>query len=192
MKFRTAVRRSTVILVILVAAVCIGYAYQIVGDRMDVQNHPRSFSDFVERYAAEYGVPEYVVYGVIAEESGFQSNAVSEDGRIGLMQLDTDTYLWIGSLLGMKAESGILYDPETNIRCGTYLLSSLYAEYGDWRTALAAYETGRAQVDLWTAEESGGEAGNFTTPDDALNRKLDRLEDRIEKYRELYYGAVQN
>ena len=65
MKFRTAVRRSTVIVVILVAAVFIGYGYQLVGEILDRRNHPREFAGFVEKYSATYGVPEYMLYAVI-------------------------------------------------------------------------------------------------------------------------------
>ena len=192
MKFRTAVRRSTVIIVILIAAVCIGYAYSVFGDRMDIKNHPREFAEYVEKYAAEYGIPEYVVYGVMAVESDFQSNVVTDDGRIGLMQLDAGTYAWIGALLGQTAESGILYDPETNIRCGTYLLAFLYTEYGNWRTALTAYEAGRAEVDLWLADSANYDGDEFVPPDGELANKVERMEEKIEKYRTLYYGTAQN
>ena len=191
MKFRTIVRRSTVVIVILAAAVLIGYAYQLIGDRLDLKRHPRLYSEIVERYAAEYGVPEYVLYGVIARESGFQSNKVSEDGRVGLMQIGADTYARVAPSLKETAEAGILYDPATNVRCGAYCLARLYAEYGRWRPAFVAYETSPEQAEEWAGDPNLlDEYGNlYKTPYDAINDKIDAIEASVEQYRALYYGG---
>ncbi len=195
MKFRTVMRRSTVIIVILLAAVLIGYLCETVGKRLDLKRHPRSYAEYVEKYAAEYGVPEYTLYGVMAAESDFQSNFVSEDGRIGLMQLDKDSYYRVAEILHETAEAGILYDPDTNIRFGAYLLSTLYAAYGGrWRPAYIAFEAGREQAEIWAADAQYlDEYGNLTkTPDEGLNAKIDEIEKTVETYRSLYYGGANS
>ena len=69
MKFKNAVQRSVVIITILILSMLCGYLYQFIGHRMDLKNHPREYEEFVEKYAAEYGVPEYVVDDVIHQES---------------------------------------------------------------------------------------------------------------------------
>ena len=56
MKFRTAAQRSAVIVVILVASICIGYIVNTLGHRIDIKKHPREYSEFVEKYSAEYGL----------------------------------------------------------------------------------------------------------------------------------------
>ena len=61
MKFRTAVRRSTVILFILAASVFLGYAYQIFGDYLEKRDNPRTYADYVSRYCEEYGLPDEVI-----------------------------------------------------------------------------------------------------------------------------------
>ena len=151
MKFRTAVRRSTVIIVILTAAVFIGYGYQIVGEILDRKNHPREFAGYVETYSAAYGVPEYMLYAVIKEESDFQSNKVSENGRIGLFQIHPDMLGWLNGITKENLEPGLLYDPETNIRCGAYILSYLYTENGAWLQPSAASTTS-----WWFMNSTGG------------------------------------
>lgn len=189
MKFRTAVRRSTVIIVILTAAVFIGYGYQIVGEILDRKNHPREFAGYVETYSAAYGVPEYMLYAVIKEESDFQSNKVSENGRIGLFQIHPDMLGWLNGITKENLEPGLLYDPETNIRCGAYILSYLYTENGAWLPALAAYEAGQAVVDEWEKIDALVDSAGClkTIPDDSTAAFVGGILKSADLYRALYY-----
>ena len=71
------------------------------------------------------------------------------------MQLMPETFLWLtNDMLGEHLSVAVLYDPETNIRYGTYLLSRLYTRYGDWETAAAAYNAGSRTVDEWLKDPS--------------------------------------
>ncbi|MBO7403599.1 MAG: lytic transglycosylase domain-containing protein [Clostridia bacterium] len=189
MKFRTAVRRSTVIVIILVAAVCIGYAYQLIGEILDRKNHPQEFSSIVEKYSDTYGVPEYMLYAVICEESGFQSNKVSENGRIGLFQIHPDMLDWLNGITKQSLGHGLLYDPETNIRCGAYILSYLYTENGAWLPTLAAYEAGQAVVDEWEKIDALVDSAGVlkTIPDEATADFVGKILDCADMYRALYY-----
>jgi soluble lytic murein transglycosylase len=45
-----------------------------------------------------------------------------------------------------------LYDPEINVRYGSFYLRRLLRKYGDTRLALAAYNAGQTNVDRWRAE----------------------------------------
>lgn len=147
-------------LVILILSVLIGFAYNGFMTLVERSTHPREYRALVEEYAAAYAVPESVIYAVIRSESSFDASAVSSAGAIGLMQLMPSTYEWICSLTGEACEHRLLYDPETNIRCGTYLLSILYSEYGVWETVYAAYNAGMGNVNEWLADpEYAGENG---------------------------------
>ena len=48
-----------------------------------------------------------------------------------------------------------LYDPEINVRYGSFYLRRLLRKYDDERLALAAYNAGQANVDEWIAEDEG-------------------------------------
>ena len=123
MKFRSTVFRSVVIIVILCLSLGVGFLYQTIWHRIDLENHPIEFAEYVTKYAEEYGVPEYILYAVIKVESDFESNRLSEAGEIGLMQISPETFSWLLTLTKESLDPGILYDPETNIRYGAYLLS---------------------------------------------------------------------
>ena len=92
MKLKNTIVRSVVIIVILCLSMCMGLLYQTVWHKIDLKNHPRDFSEYVSKYAAEYGVPEYILYAVIKTESDFESNKLSESGEVGLMQLSPETF----------------------------------------------------------------------------------------------------
>lgn len=190
MKFKSAAQRSAVIIIILVLSILIGYLYHTFGHEVDLKNHPREYTEFVTRYCAEYGVPEYIVYGLILSESNFQSNHVSDDGKIGLMQISPDTFGWMLSLTKENLESGILYDPETNIRYGVYLLSYWFTEYSRWNTVTTMYLTDEATVLEWMSDPENVDAnGNLTDiPDEAVAEKSAALWENIEMYRKLYYN----
>ena len=65
MKTKIALKRSTAILSIAALSILIGVICQSVMHRIDLRSYPRTYSEYVSLYAEEYGVPEYIVYGVI-------------------------------------------------------------------------------------------------------------------------------
>ncbi len=189
MKLRSTIVRSVVIVVILCLSLAIGFVYQTIWHKIDLNNHPRDFSEYVTKYAEEYGVPEYILYAVIKTESDFESNKLSENGEVGLMQISPETFSWLLTLTKESLDPGILYDPETNIRYGAYMLSYLYTEYSRWNTVFAIKEAGQTTVDAWMYDRNlTDELGNLVKfPDEATEAYVDRINETMEIYRRLYY-----
>ena len=144
---KKAVIRSAAVILIAALSILSGLWINSIFDRMDRNSHPREFSEFVGKYSREYGVPEYIIYAVIKAESNFEIGALSSDGARGLMQLMPSTFKWLAGLLGEPDDPAVLYDPETNIKYGTYYLSYLYGIYARWSTVYAAYNAGTTHVD---------------------------------------------
>jgi len=97
--------------------------------------------ELADAAADKYGLPRTLVRSVMAAESGFQQQAISAKGAIGLMQLMPQTAQELGA---------DPHDPAQNVDAGVRYLRDLLAKYdwGLWR-ALAAYNAGPAAVDRY-------------------------------------------
>jgi len=190
MGLKKAVLRSIVIIVILALSVGIGLGYQKIWRAIDLKNHPREYSELVSEYASKLGVPEYVVYAVMKTESDFQSNKEGTDGAIGLMQITPERFARLLTMTKETKDTGILYDPETNIEYGTYYLSYLYTKYNRWDTVFAAYASDEDTVERWRDDpEYGDENRNLKgIPDEAVREYVDAVNKAIEVYKKLYYN----
>ncbi|MGG0669420.1 lytic transglycosylase domain-containing protein [Sporosarcina koreensis] len=96
------------------------------------------FSDYIQRAAEIYRLPENLITSVIKQESNFNSTAVSGAGAMGLMQLMPGT----AKLLGVKDG----FDPEQNIMGGAKYLRQMLDQFGNVEMALAAYNAGPGNV----------------------------------------------
>jgi soluble lytic murein transglycosylase len=115
--------------------------------------YPRAWWANVQRWSSTYGVDPYLVLAVIREESNYLPTAVSSSNAGGLMQLLPSTAKWIAeSKCKLRYTSELSFDPDANIRMGTWYLSYLTGLYdGDVVRAVAAYNGGNGNVDRWTA-----------------------------------------
>jgi soluble lytic murein transglycosylase len=181
--------RGTVILLLAVAAIGLGFLLDLLITAFERQAYPQDYAEYVEVYAARYGVPEPLVYAVIRTESDFDSGAVSSAGAVGLMQLLPETFTWLtDEILFDHLDEGMLYDPETNIKYGTYYLSRLYDRYGDWTVALAAYNGGPGNVDDWLVDPDygDGEGGLSYIPFRETRRYVKKVTKAQKTYARLY------
>ena len=181
--------RGLAITVIVLISIGLGFFADFVVTCLEKSAYPQGYSEYVTVYAEAYGVPETLVYAVIRTESDFESGAVSSAGAIGLMQLMPSTFQWLtDDKLFEHLEDGMLYDPETNIRYGTYYLSLLYDRYGRWDLALAAYNGGLGNVDEWLEDDryADGEGGLKKIPFKETRQFLSRVTEAWEMYDKLY------
>ncbi|MBR6918142.1 MAG: transglycosylase SLT domain-containing protein, partial [Clostridia bacterium] len=88
---KKAVIRSAVIIGIAVLSVIFGIVFQNLTDKAERKNYPLEYKKFVEKYSAEYGVPENVIFAVIKCQSDFDSSLLSDEGEIGLMMVSPYT-----------------------------------------------------------------------------------------------------
>jgi soluble lytic murein transglycosylase len=118
--------------------------------------HPLKYEQIVRGHARNYRLDAALLAAVIEQESKFDATAKSSSGAIGLMQLQPETAKGIALRTGgSRFRVADLYDPEINIRYGSWYLRHLLSKYGNERTALAAYNAGQENVDSWRAEGKG-------------------------------------
>ena len=112
--------------------------------------YPLSYAQIVRAHARNYDLDPALLAAVIYQESKFRPDSRSSSGAIGLMQLLPDTAKGIALHTGgSRFRVADLYDPEINVRYGSWYLRHLLRKYRDEETALAAYNAGQANVDRW-------------------------------------------
>jgi peptidoglycan lytic transglycosylase len=150
--------RVVVSLLVLLAAAGAGFAYvQLTSPAWyERMRYPLSYDHIVVGHAKNYDLDPALLAAVIYRESKFHADARSSSGAIGLMQLLPDTAKGIAVHTGgNRFRVSDLYDPEINVRYGSFYLRRLLTKYGDTRLALAAYNAGQSNVDGWIAEGAG-------------------------------------
>ena len=118
--------------------------------------YPLEYEHVIVGHAKNYELDAALLAAVIYRESKFDPDAESSSGAIGLMQLLPSTAEGIAlNTGGSRFVVRDLYDPEINVRYGSFYLRRLLRKYDDTRLALAAYNAGQRNVDEWIAEDRG-------------------------------------
>ncbi len=187
-----------VIIILIIIAVCaVGAVFGYEGYKKSMYEmkramHPLAYSEYVEKYAEEYGMDKYVIYAVIKTESGFDPNAVSDTGARGLMQIMETTFEWIRDygLGGTERDRSYddMFDPETNIRYGAFLWNYLTEKFGCTETAAAAYFSGIGEVSGWVSDPAYSSDGVHldTIPSKNAAHYVNKINTALATYRELY------
>lgn len=123
-------------------------AYRYVID----EYFPLKYEDTIKTCAEEQEIPEELVMAVINAESGFDEMAHSGVAK-GLMQLTDSTAKWICDKTGDTYYEDMAYNPEANIKMGCWYLKYLIDRYDNVDTALAAYNAGLGNVDIWLGDK---------------------------------------
>lgn len=125
----------------------------------DVSTEFKTIRSLMREAAQQHGVDFELVQAVIAAESGYNRQAVSPKGAIGLMQIMPTTgerYGVVGDkavspagkpIKGARSTADKLFDPKTNLGVGTRYLRDLMQMFpGRLDLVLAAYNAGEGAV----------------------------------------------
>jgi soluble lytic murein transglycosylase len=150
--------RRVVPIAILVVLVAAGLVYFRNGQPAWFERirYPLHYEQIVRGHARNYDLDPALLAAVIYQESKFRADAKSSSGAIGLMQLRPQTAEGIAIRTGgTHFRVADLYNPEINVRYGSWYLRHLLDKYGDEKDALAAYNAGQHNVDKWRSEGKG-------------------------------------
>ncbi|MEG1870083.1 MAG: lytic transglycosylase domain-containing protein [Oscillospiraceae bacterium] len=183
--------KDIILTVLAFVLICVGFVVlKNTYKSFYLSAYPLEYKQYVKQYSEEYNVDEALIYAVIRSESSFDANAVSEIGARGLMQITDSTFEWAAYRMGSgdTVTYDDMFDPELNIRYGTYILSLLLKEFGSPQTALAAYHAGWGSVKGWLNNKEysldGENLDNIPFWD--TKTYVPKVMETMEKYKELY------
>ena len=106
--------------------------------------HPAKTRHLVAALARQYHLDPAFALAIADQESGFNENAISPTGAIGVMQVEPGTGKQLATDLGRSIDLGVERD---NITVGVYWLAYLVRYYaGNERSAAAAYYEGQGNL----------------------------------------------
>jgi soluble lytic murein transglycosylase len=119
------------------------------------QYYQLEHQELIAESATRHRISPFLVASVIEAESDWVPSAQSAVGAVGLMQVmpsTADELARRGRVDGARFPADRLSDPAVNIEYGTAYLRYLVERYHEVETALAAYNAGLANADLWSAK----------------------------------------
>jgi len=147
--------------------------------------YPLKFKEYVYRYSSEYDLDPYLVFSIIKAESSFNPDATSHKNARGLMQVTDDTAFWIAEMMGIKDfKVEYLYDPETNIKFGCWLLNNLERQFDSPVLVVASYNAGASCVHSWLNNSKYSKTGKSL--DSIPYKETEIYTKRVENYYSVY------
>ncbi len=131
---------------------------KLTASELDVY-YPKGYKALLEPLAANAGIPDHVLYGLVREESYFDADIVSSAGAIGLSQLMPATAGPVAR--GLRMTDPDLRDPATNLAIGARHLQELLKSVDNPTKALLAYNAGLSRLRQWERAAPGLPADLF-------------------------------
>ncbi len=177
---------------IIVVAAIVGVAAALLTGRMVVpafsgKVYPIRYEKEIATVAEQYDIDPYLLAAVARTESGFNPDAESPVGAVGLMQLLPGTAEWVTGLDGWKGpKNPALKNPQDSLELGACYLAYLFRRFDDPTAAIAAYNAGPNAVAGWIKKVGGADAFG---PEDIQYPETREFVRRVENSRALFEKA---
>lgn len=124
--------------------------------------YPLDYQEPIRSWAATNRIPIHIVFGIIRQESAFDTNAQSWAGARGLMQLMPATARELAGRAGLDYSHERLSDPSYNVRLGTTYFRQVLGMFDDnLELSLAGYNGGPYRIKRLWKEAGENELDRF-------------------------------
>ena len=116
--------------------------------------YPAPYRDAMQEYIRKNMLEEAWVYGLMRQESRFVTQAKSNVGAAGLMQIMPATARWVAQKLGMRDyRLALIHQLDTNFKLGTYYMKNVLTSLDNSPLlASVAYNAGPRRARQWQAK----------------------------------------
>ena len=111
--------------------------------------YPFSYKEIIIENCDKYDFEYDFIASLINAESGFNKDAISNKGAVGLMQIMPKTAEFVCEKINEKYDYEKLKEPNFNIKIGTYYLKYLKTKFENKIVILCAYNAGEGVVGNW-------------------------------------------
>ena len=155
--------------------------------------YPRAYSELVEKYQALGNNPEGYLYSIMRKESGFDPHDLSYADAQGLLQMIPPTTMRVAKTLGIPYDHGKLYEPEYNVRTGSWYIGHLLAKF---KTQIpigaGSFNSGPRPVMKWLDTNGDKEIDELIelVPFTQTREYMKKVTENYARYRYLYANEI--
>jgi soluble lytic murein transglycosylase len=111
---------------------------------------PTAYKPLIEKHQKLGDNPDFYLYSIMRKESGFNPHDLSYADAQGLLQMIPATTRRVAKELGVAYADGMLYDPEFNIRTGSWYIGRLLQKFkGQVPLGAGSFNSGPRPVMRW-------------------------------------------
>lgn len=155
--------------------------------------YPRAYAALVEKYQALGDNPDGYLYSIMRKESGFDPHDLSYADAQGLLQMIPATTARVANALGLSYDSGALYEPEFNVRTGSWYIGHLLAKFkGQIPIGAGSFNSGPRPVMKWLDSYGNRDIDELVelVPFIQTREYMKKVTENYARYRYLYAGDV--
>jgi len=155
--------------------------------------YPLAYADLVEKHQAIGKNPDHYLLSIMRKESGFDPHVVSYADAQGLLQMIPATSLRVSKELGVPYDPGKLYEPDYNIKLGSWYIGRLLQKFkGQIPFGAGSFNSGPRPVMKWLDQYGDREVDELVelVPFTQTREYMKKVTENYARYRYLYANEV--
>jgi soluble lytic murein transglycosylase-like protein len=154
---------------------------------------PRAYQGLIEKYQHLGDNPEGYLYSIMRKESGFDPHDLSYADAQGLLQMIPATTIRVAKVLDLPYDPGKLYEPEYNIRTGSWYIGHLLGKFkGQIPIGSGSFNSGPRPVMKWCDQNGDRDIDELVelVPYTQTREYMKKVTENYARYRYLYAHEV--
>jgi soluble lytic murein transglycosylase len=155
--------------------------------------YPMAYGELVAKWQKLGNNPDGYLHAIMRKESGFDPHVLSYADARGLLQMIPATTERVAGALGLRYGSGDLYDPEFNVRTGSWYIGHLLAKFkGQIPFGAGSYNSGPRPVMRWLDKHGDRPVDELVELVSYLQTReyMKKVTENYARYRYLYQGET--